>query len=109
MSYSVRGTKIQLTRGDTLRLQVSIKDGDGNQYVPADGDKIRFAMKKDYDGVLIINKSIPNDSLELTLNPKDTKDLDVGKYVYDVELTKENGDVDTFITCATLQLTEEVY
>lgn len=44
----------------------------------------------------------------LTLEPQDTADLNFGKYVYDIQLTKANGKVDTFIPKAILKLSEEV-
>ena len=44
----------------------------------------------------------------ITLTRGDTADLNFGKYVYDIQLTKANGKVDTFITKATLKLSEEV-
>ena len=37
-----------------------------------------------------------------------TADLNFGKYVYDIQLTKANGKVDTFISKAILKLSEEV-
>ena len=46
--------------------------------------------------------------LFLSKKPSDTADLNFGKYVYDIQLTKANGKVDTFITKATLKLSEEV-
>lgn len=111
MSFSVndRTNRISLTRGDTFKAKVSITDSEGAAYTPNEGDKIRFAMKKDYDDeepLLLIN--IPIDSMILVITPEDTKTLEFGKYVYDVELTKANGDVDTFITKARIDLTEEV-
>ena len=39
----------------------------------------------------------------------DTAHIPFGKYVYDIELTKATGEVDTFITKAILKLTEEVH
>lgn len=116
----ISGTKIRMTRGDTLRLfvnlEVEVKDENGNiidthQYVPEEGDKIRFAMKYDYDDENpILVKDIPIDSLLLTLDPEDTKDLDTrARLVYDIEITCANGDVYTFINKAKLILTEEVY
>lgn len=45
MSYSVSGTTITLTRGDTFVALISITKQDGTPYVPNDGDKVRFAMK----------------------------------------------------------------
>lgn len=107
--YSVKGDRITLTRGDTLKLTVTILNEDGTVYTPEEGDIIRFAMKKDYyDGTPLILKVIPNDTLVLCLEPSDTKHLDFGKYVYDIQLTNGAGEVDTFITKASLILTEEV-
>lgn len=110
MSYSVSGTTITLTRGDSFAADISITDQDGNQYIPAEGDSIRFAMKSSYeDSTPILIKDIPISSMVLTINPEDTKGLAFGKYVYDVELTKESGEVATFITKATIKITEEVH
>lgn len=53
-------------------------------------------------------KDIPIDTMKLVLDPADTKNLSFGKYVYDVQLTKSTGEVDTFITKGMLKLTEEV-
>lgn len=46
--------------------------------------------------------------MKLILDPADTKPLSFGKYVYDIQLTKSTGEVDTFITKGTMKLTEEV-
>ena len=110
MSYSISGTMITLTRGDTFKALITITDPEGNQYVPVDGDRIRFAMKVDYkDKFPLLVKDIPVGTMILTIDPEDTKNLDFGRYVYDIELTKATGEVDTFITKATIKLTEEVY
>lgn len=61
------------------------------------------------DETPLLIKEIPIDTMILTLNPEDTKHLPFGKYVYDIELTKATGEVDTFITKAILKLTEEVH
>ena len=103
MSYSVSGTMITLTRGDTFSALITITDLNDNQYIP-------IAMKNDYnDETPLLIKEIPIDTMILTLNPEDTKHLPFGKYVYDIELTKATGEVDTFITKAILKLTEEVH
>lgn len=107
----ISGTTITMTRGDTLRVILELKDEEGNTYVPLENDRIRFAMKKNYDDdAPLIVKEIPNDTLELVLNPDDTKNLaQPASYVYDIEITYANGDVDTFIDKAKLKLTEEVH
>lgn len=111
MSVKISGTTITMTRGDTLRVILDLKDDDENAYVPQEGDTIRFAMKKTYkDPEPLILKEIPIDSLELVLNPEDTKELpQPSSYNYDIEITYANGDVDTFIDKAKLVLTEEVH
>lgn len=109
MSYAVSKTTITLTRGDTFKATVNITDSNGDTYIPQDGDTIRFAMKSKYtDAEPLIVKNIPIDTLLLKIDSADTKELVFGEYVYDIELTTAEGDVDTFITKATLKLTEEV-
>lgn len=95
-----KGYDITLTRGDSLKLLVEIIKN-GEPYTPAPGDSVRFAMKKKYsdpDAQAVLVKQIPGDSLILSISPEDTKELPMkSKYVYDIQLTTEAGDVDTFI------------
>lgn len=111
MSYSIgRNNMIKLTRGDTFVCDIKMTKQDGYPYDPEEGDVIRFAMKsavKDEEPLIL--KEIPIDTMQLMLNPEDTKELPFGVYCYDVELTKANGMVDTFITKSVLVLEEEVY
>lgn len=109
MAFTIEGNTITLTRGDTLKAVVTPKYKDGEDYVPAAGDVIRFALKRRYsDADVLIEKEIPTDTFLLHLEPNDTKALDFGRYVYDIELTYANGDVDTFIDRATFIISEEV-
>ena len=81
--YSVekKTNKITLTRGDTLKCKINLFYSDGSPYVPAAGDKCRFALKKVYtDANYIILKSIPTATMILQLDPNDTKPLDFGTY-----------------------------
>lgn len=112
MSFSVaeRTNKISLTRGDTFKAKLSITDQNEQPYDPQEGDKIRFAMKKDYsDSEPLLLIDIPIDTMVLEIAPEDTKPFSFGKYIYDIEITKANGDVDTFIANARIDLTEEVH
>ncbi len=108
--FKVSGTTITLTRGDTARIIVGLSyKGSGDEYYPSGGDVVRFAAKKKYkDESPVIYKIIPSDTMILEISPQDTKNLSFGNYVYDIEITYENGDVDTFIERATLKITEEV-
>lgn len=109
MGYKINNSnkKITLVRGDSLHLKVNIYLND-ELYTPQIGDTVRFAMKQSYQSnKVLIHKNIPIDSMELHLNPADTKRLSFGKYVYDIEITFYNGDVDTFIS-GEFELTPEV-
>lgn len=78
-----------------MQVEILIDD---EPYTPVDGDKVRFALKQNYSSSrTLIYKRIYNDDLILHLEPKDTKKLAFGNYVYDIEITFANGDVDTFI------------
>lgn len=106
----IKNNKITITRGDTLDTTIAIKTSGGEDYVPMEGDQIRFALKKKYsDETPLIIKNIPCDTLVLRVEASETKLLDVGSYVYDIELTTSDGYVDTFIDKQTLVVTEEVY
>lgn len=109
----VAGTTITMVRGDTAIINISIEDSDGNEYVPEQGDLIRFAMKRRYsDPQPCLYIEIPKETMTLVIEPEDTKDLEAGLgdviYRYDVELAKEDGSVDTFISQGSLILLEEV-
>lgn len=102
--------EITLTRGDSLTLTVDIKK-DGEPYVIQSGDSLRFALAKVYKGAsgyqLLIEKTIPTDSLTFTILSEETEVLDCGVYKYDIEMTHGDGSVDTFIS-STFSLTGEV-
>lgn len=111
MTAKVNGTTIILTRGDTFRSTVDIFNPDGTPYQADPGDTLRFALKKAYkDEEPLIYKDISIIDRELYLAPDDTKNLkQPSEYVYDIQLTHANGDVDTFIANAKFRITEEVY
>ena len=117
MASKVDGTTITLTRGDTLRLKINITLND-QEYIPVSGDSIRFALKhptlnakktdfKDLEPLIL--KTVSTESMILQLDPADTKNLDFGTYVYDMEITFSDGSVDTFITEAKFIITPQVY
>lgn len=106
----VNGTTITMTRGDTARISVFINDESGESYNPGVGDKIRFAMKKSYkDASPLVLIDIPIDTMELVIEPENTKSLEFGTYYYDIELTTADGTVDTFIYKAKIKIDEEVH
>lgn len=108
--------EIRMTRGDTLRVLVTMKR-DNEDYTPVAGDEVRFALKrpkmtsgnKEYvDQDPLILKDIPIADMILELEPEDTKPFSFGEYVYDIQITFADGTVDTFITSTPFVLTPEV-
>lgn len=110
MSVRIRKTNIIMTRGDTLNVELSLSDKDGNPYSPTEYDTLRFAMKKNYDDEQpLISVNIPADTMVLRLESSATKQLEQpGEYVYDIELTMLDGTVDTVIPKGKLIIEEEV-
>ena len=106
----ISGTTITLTRGDSALIALTLTYKNGDFYEPAEGDQIRFAVKKTFNDLvpplLVVN--IPTDTLLLYISPEDSKQLAYGQYKYDIQLTTGSGDVDTFIDRANLVITEEV-
>lgn len=103
----ISGNRIIMTRGDTFSAQVEIYEQNGDPYEPQTGDRVRFAMKersRNGCGRVLLYKEIPISTLVLQLNPEDTEPFPYGEYGYDIELTKANGVVDTFIAEATIEL-----
>lgn len=109
MSVFINDNIISLTRGDSLRSIVTIKNSDGTPYIPSSGDVITFGMKKHFeDTECLIKKNIPITTMELYIEPGDTKDLDFGDYYYDIQIQFSNGDVYTFITFTKFRILREV-
>lgn len=107
--FKIKNNKIYMTRGDTLKCKINITGPDGEEYIPAEGDTILFAVKKtsaDVDCLFTVD--VPYDTCILHIKPEDTKNLDFGTYKYDISITLNNGDVHTFIEVTDLVLTEEI-
>lgn len=80
------GNKIFLTRGDSGSVTVTLTDAGGDPY-DASGDTVEFGVKKSiYDTECLIKKTL-EDGETITFVPEDTKDLDFGDYLYDVQVT----------------------
>lgn len=100
---------ITLTRGDTFIAKVNIWSKEEDPVTLNEGDQIRFALKTDYDDeTVLIYKDIPIETMLLRLDPEDTKDLEFGTYVYDIQVTFANGIVDTVIAKRQMIIAEEV-
>ena len=105
----VTGNKIQLTRGDTMILQINLKDETGEEYIPVETDKIYFRLKKQQTSKeILIEREIPYDTLILQLNEEDTEDFRFGTYYYEVELVTESNYHFTAIADTEFEITTEL-
>ncbi len=105
--YQVRGNNtLFVTRGDSAVFGLNLTGADGNAYTLADGDKLTFTVKKTTsDKDALITKDVTTD---IVLQPSDTNGLEYGRYVYDLQLTRANGDVETIVTPSAFIVGEEV-
>lgn len=105
MSYSIKGKRITLTRGDTFPCEVKAYNPDGSEYEMQAGDSMRFMLSEQAGGPTILTKQVVDGSFQL--DPADTDQLDFGTYFFDVQMTFADGTVDTFIAEGQLALTDE--
>lgn len=85
---------ITLTRGDTAVIDLDIKVN-GQPYDFSSNDKVVFSLKESYDDQsYIMQRQLTNHLL--TFSHADTNNLDVGTYVYDVQLSFHDGQVVTY-------------
>ena len=99
---------IELTRGDTARLSVTVTNDDGGIYTIQPSDTLTLSIKKSVnDPEALIEKTIFGNNV-FHIEPKDTSGLEFGKYKYDVQLTTAEGDVHTVITPSAFKIAQEV-
>ena len=103
----IQDNKISLTRGDTAYLNVSVEI-DKKPYEMQEGDTLTFSIKKSTsDKTPLVEKTISGGT-RIHIEPSDTSGLEYGKYKYDVQLDKANGDVFTIIEPTAFVVLEEV-
>ena len=112
VTMKIQGTNISMTRGDSEAIKVTVKDTLGNIVPLVTGDTIYFTVR---DHMMSTTKIIEKIITEfddgqalITIDPQDTNDLRFASYVYDIQLTKENGNVKTIITPSNFTITGEV-
>ena len=97
---------IYLTRGDTCVINLKVEDTEGNDY-DYSGDTVLFTVKRNpNDKAIVIQKTFTDG--KITLSPDDTEGVQFGQYYFDVQLTKQDGTVDTVIPCSIMNIMAEV-
>lgn len=109
MLYVDKNNVVRLTRGDTARFIVTLKNEVTQQaYDILPTDTLIMTIKKSVrDSVPCIQKkNVGSNAFHIL--PTDTNGLAFGKYIYDVQLTTNNGDVYTVVEPTVFELTKEV-
>lgn len=100
---------IELTRGDTAYIDLTVED-----YIFKVGDEILFSVKKRAtDEEYIFQKKIiieeENEMITIKISSNFTKEAKFGDYVYDIQLTqKVNGDISTVVPINKFTIAKEV-
>ena len=94
--FKIDSDRLYITRGDTGRLTVSIRDQNGNKYTPSSDEIIVMTVKKSVGDESSLFSAQAKDC-EIVITPEYTKSLAFGEYVYDVQITLSNGDINTII------------
>lgn len=100
---------IQLTRGDTARIRVSVTNEiDGEEYIVQSDDTLVLSIKKTVNDAEVLLKKVLKGENTFHIEPKDTAKMKFGHYKYDVQLTTAGGDVYTVIAPTTFEIMAEV-
>ena len=109
--FKIDGSKITLTRGDDAVIELSVFTPDNKPYQVQEGEKARFTVRKRP----LYNNSTPpliekdfafetygngegsesKTSFKIKLNSIDTKFMEQGEYLYDVQFCDLQGNLST--------------
>ena len=88
--------KIFLTAGDNAELEICVFDITGAEIKITSDDKIVLTVRQTPNEPAIFSKEA--DGRTIYFMPSDTKDMIPGLYVYDVQFTNSDHEINTIIT-----------
>ena len=103
---TVNGKNLSMVRGDTESITVSLKG-----YALAEGDAITFTVREDAESDIVLQKTVTeffDNTASIFIDNEDTKDLEFGSYVYDIQLKYRDGYIRTLVKKSKFRLEEEV-
>ena len=105
----IKNRKIYLTRGDTAYIELKLRaKRDGEELEFQEGDKIYFSVKEDVGAEDYLFQRVVNPGEVIVIEPSDTKQLDYGIYLYDIQVSTAMGEVFTVVEPTAFFLTEEI-
>ena len=110
MSWSIdENNMIIMTKGDTPTFTFEILLPDGTPYKFEEGDSVVFAAKKNkYDEEPAFTIEADLETKTISFSEENTKNLELGKYIWELSLNKVDGYRCTFIANKVMKLTVEV-
>ena len=105
--FRIVNNVISLTRGDTARFNIILKDSNGSVYTPVEGDTLTMTVKQNTSDTTEVFQIEAVDG-EFEILPENTSGLSFGTYFYDIQLTLNDGDINTVIPVSQFKVEEEV-
>ena len=108
MTINPENHEISMVRGDSAAIIVKCEDEPFT-----DGDKIELSVRRKSKTERLVHLTVTefeedeSGAAYILFSPEDTKDLEFGKYYYDIQLTKANGWVTTIVEYTPFILKEE--
>jgi hypothetical protein len=99
--------KMSITRGDDASFDVDLENSDGTPYEMETGDILTFTVKTSTTTPKVLFQKTSDDG-SFKIEHDDTASLQYGDYRYDIQFTKNSGDIDTVITPSAFVVLEEV-
>ena len=106
MMVNITNKNIFMTKGDTVKLSIVIKDKNNAQYTMQIGDHIIITVRKPHS--LKDEFSITSEDNNIVIDKDMTSNMKPGVYEYDVQLTFENGEVNTIVPLHKFVIQKEV-
>lgn len=93
--FDVANGVIRITKGDTAVLQVDLKYPDGSEYEMQSGDTLTLTVRRRPNFPILLEKISTTNII--SLEPEQTKNLEVGTCCFDIQLTTADGSIYTVV------------
>lgn len=103
--FNIEDGILSLTKGDTAYL--SVKCTVNQEEFTGDGTVVLSVKKNVEDENYTFQKEVAYGEA-IVIDPQDTKKCEVGKYVYDIQLLTDKGEVFTIVQKNTFKILQEV-
>ena len=103
---NITDKNIFMTKGDTIKLTLDIKDKLGKTYYMAEGDSIKLAVRKPH--ATVDTFVVTSNTVDLYISSGITANVKEGEYQYDVQITFANGEINTIVPLHKFVIQKEV-